>query len=293
MKKSALLLTLSVFFLHLSPSFAQDAYQLPPKAIAELLLAKPTPLVRIDSKAEVLLLLGRNSYPTVEELGQPEMKIAGLRLNPLNFSPTRQSPISSITLQAVRTGAKMEIVGLPKNLAAGSIAWNPSETKIAFAQTEVNGVDLYVIDIATKKAMRVNSAPLNQVVGNAFTWVDDQTILYKVTTHDAAGAPKRPITPKGPTIQQNVGKAAPRPTFQDLIKSPYDESLFEYYAMAQLVLYKNGVNKKIGEPALFNSFQLSPDRRYILTRTIAKPFSYAVPAYGFPSTVSVLDLEGK
>ncbi len=72
MKKSFLILALSV--LSFSASYAQDdAYQIPPKAIADLLLAKPTPLVRIDSKAEYLLLLGRNSYPTVEELGQPEM----------------------------------------------------------------------------------------------------------------------------------------------------------------------------------------------------------------------------
>ena len=276
-------------------SIAQDAdaYQLPPKAIADLLLAKPTPFVRIDSKAEYLLLLGRNSYPSVEELGQPEMKIAGLRLNPLNFSPSRQSPISSITLQSIKSGAPIAITGLPKNLAAGAIAWNPSETKIAFTQSEVNRVDLYVIDIATKKATRVNNDPINQVLGNAFTWVDDQTILYKATTHDAAGAPKRPITPKGPTIQQNIGKAAPRPTFQDLIKSPYDESLFAYYAESQLVLYKNGVNKKVGKPELTNSFQLSPDRQYVMTRTLTKPFSYAVPAYGFTSTVSVMNLEGK
>jgi hypothetical protein len=120
-----------------------------------------------------------------------------------------------------------------------------------------------VIDIATKKATRVNADPINQVLGNAFTWVDDQTILYKVTTHDATGAPKRPITPKGPTIQQNVGKAAPRPTFQDLIKSPYDESLFAYYAESQLVLNKNGINKKVGNAELLSSFQLSPDRQYV------------------------------
>ncbi len=295
MYKYTLLLSVALILGVTSLSHAQDtdAYQLPPKEIADLLLAKPTPFVRIDSKAEYLLLLGRNSYPSVEELGQPEMKIAGLRLNPLNFSPSRQSPISSITLQTIKSGAPIVITGLPKNLAAGAIAWNPSETKIAFTQSEVNRVDLYVIDIATKKATRVNADPVNQVLGIAFTWVDDQTILYKATTHDAAGAPKRPITPKGPTIQQNIGKAAPRPTFQDLIKSPYDESLFAYFAESQLVLYKNGVNKKVGKPELTNSFQLSPDRQYVMTRTLTKPFSYAVPAYGFTSTVSVMNLEGK
>uniref|UniRef100_UPI00197E4AC8 hypothetical protein n=1 Tax=Pseudomonas viridiflava TaxID=33069 RepID=UPI00197E4AC8 len=48
---------------------AQDAvsYQTPPKEIADLLLAKPTPGVSIDGKAEWILFSERNSYPSVEE----------------------------------------------------------------------------------------------------------------------------------------------------------------------------------------------------------------------------------
>lgn len=295
MKKIILLGTICALFIQPFLGLAQDAvsYQLPPKQIADLVLAKPTPFVRIDSKAEYLVLLGRNSYPTVEELGQPELKVAGLRINPLNFSPTRQTAISSLNIQKIKSGENLVLQGLPKNLAIGSVAWNPSETKIAFSQLEKERVDLYVIDLATQKVSKVNTLPLNLVLGNAFTWVDDQRILYKATTNDAAHAPQRPITPKGPTIQQNIGKAAPRPTFQDLIKSPYDESLFAYYAEGQLMMYQNGMTKKVGEPALINSFQLSPDRQYLLTRTLAKPFSYAVPAYGFPTTVQVLNLDGK
>jgi hypothetical protein len=62
---------LSLFLLSTSLGvLAQDAvsYQQPPKAMADLLLAKPTPTVSIDSKAEWMLLSDRNSYPSVEEL---------------------------------------------------------------------------------------------------------------------------------------------------------------------------------------------------------------------------------
>ena len=45
-----------------------NGYQTPPKAIADLLLAKPTPSVSIDKKANWMLIMERNSYPTVEEL---------------------------------------------------------------------------------------------------------------------------------------------------------------------------------------------------------------------------------
>ena len=94
-----------------SLTYGQDAvgYQMPPKDIADLLLAKPTPAVRIDSKAEWMLLSERNSYPTVEELGQPENRIAGLRLNPNNFSPSRQTFINNFRLKNIKIDKEFSI----------------------------------------------------------------------------------------------------------------------------------------------------------------------------------------
>lgn len=290
-KITALLLLLFAFGF----AIAQDAtsYQLPPKDVADLLLAKPTPAVRIDSKGEWMLLSERNSYPTVEELGQPESRIAGLRLNPNNFSPSRQIFVNNFRLKNIKNNQEFAIAGLPANLLAGNASWSPSETKIAFTNTTGSRVDLYVIDLATKKATKINKQAVNTVLGAAFTWVDDNTILYKATTQSAANAPKRPITPKGPTIQQSLGKAAPSPTYQDLIKSPYDEQLFEFFATTQLVQNKNGVETNVGKAGLISSFSLSPDKKYMLVRTIRKPFSYLVTSFGFPSTITITDLTGK
>ena len=290
-----LILAFSLLLFTWSIVSGQDAvsYQTPPKDIADLLLAKPTPAVRIDSRAEWMLLSERNSYPTVEELGQPENRIAGLRLNPNNFSPSRQTFINNFTLKNIKTNKTYTISGLPANMLAGNPVWSPSETKIAFTNTTGSKVDLYVIDIATQKATHINKQPLNTVLGASYTWVDDNTILYKATTQSATNAPKRPITPKGPTVQQNLGKTAPSPTYQDLIKSPYDEQLFEFYAMSQLIQNKNGIETVVGKPGLIGSFTLSSDKKYMLVRTIKKPFSYLVTANGFPSTISINDITGK
>ena len=295
MKKRVLFFAFGFLLSVFNFSYGQDdmGYQQPPKAIADLLLAKPTPFVRIDSKAQWMLLSERNSYPTVEELGQPENKIAGLRLNPNNYSPSRQTYINNFLLKNISNNKDYTIEGLPVNLLAGNTSWNPSETKIAFTNTTSKTVDLYVIDITTKKATKINKQPLNLVLGFAYSWIDDKTVLYKATTQPASNAPKRPITPKGPTIQQSLGKAAPSATFQDLIKSPYDEQLFAFYASSQLVQNKNGIETNIGKPGLLSSFMLSPDKKYMLMRTLKKPFSYLVPANGFPTTVSINDLTGK
>jgi len=90
-----------------------------------------------------------------------------------------------------------------------------------------------------------------------------------------------------------LGKSAPSVTYQDLIKSPYDEKLFEFYGTSQLVINKNGIETPIGKPAIYASSTLSPDKKYIMMRTLHKPFSYLVTAQSFPSSVTITDLTGK
>ena len=270
-----------------------NGYQTPPKAIADLLLAKPTPSVSIDKKATWMLIMERNSYPTVEELGQPEVRVAGLRLNPNNFSPSRQNFINGLKLKNIKTGKESSITGLPANLLAGNISWSPDEKQIAFTHTTGSRVDLYVITVEKAIATKINKTALNATLGPVFSWVNEGTLLYTTATQAASMMPKRPITPVGPSIQESVGKAAPSRTYQDLIRSPYDEEAFAFLTTSQLVKNTNGIETKIGSPSIYTSFEVSPDKKYLLTETIQKPFSYLVTAYSFASKVSIQDMNGK
>ena len=274
---------------------AQDAigYQTPPKEMADLLLAKSTPGVLADEKADWLLLLDRSAYPSVADLAMPELRIAGLRINPNNFALSRNAFINGFTLKNVKTGQSFPVTGLPTPLRAGNISWSPNEKKILFTNNTQKSVDLYVIDIVAKKAMKINRTPLNVVLGGGIVWIDDQAIMYRTAIKSIAMAPQKSLMPKGPTIQQSLGKTAPSATFEDLIKSPFDEQLFEFYATSQLVVNRGGIETPIGKPAIYDNVSLSPDKKYMLERTIRKPFSYLVTANGFPSTVTITDLKGK
>lgn len=287
-----LLLLISV--IAVSTCFAQDeGYKTPPKEISDLLLAKPTPAVSIGGKAGWLLLMERNSYPSVEELAQPELKIAGLRINPNNFAPSRQNFINNFTIRDIKGNKEYPVTGLPLKMLAGNVSWSPDEQKVAFTNTSNQRVDLYVIDIATRRATKMNKQPLNVLLAQEYSWMENNTLLYKTTLQPATAAPLRSLMPSGPAIQQNLGKTAPSRTYQDLIRSPYDEQLFAFYGTVQLVKNVNGVETKIGKPAIYTSYSLSPDKKFLLVRTINKPFSYLVPATGFNSTVSITDLSGK
>ncbi len=273
---------------------AQDdaGYKTPPKDIVDLVSVKPTPSVSISENGEWMLFLERNSYPSIEELAQPELKIAGLRINPRNFAPSRQTFINNLYLKSLKGGPELKITGLPSPLSASGISWNDNSKKIAVTNTTNNGTDVYIIDVATRKAVKVNKQPLNTIM-NGVEWYDNNTLLYYTIIKPASAAPGKPLAPKGPTIQENYGKASPRPTYQDMIKSPYDEELFAFYATTQLVKNVNGVETKIGQPAIYADVNISPDKKYLLTRTLKKPFSYLVPASGFNSSLQVLDASGK
>ena len=285
---------LSLLFISLF-SMAQESasYKLPPKEIADLLLAKPTPAVSIDHLGEWMLIMERESYPTVEELGQPELRVAGLRLNPNNFSPSRQNFINNLKLKHIADGKEYTITGIPAGALISNTEWSPSEKKISFTNTTAGKVDLYVIDIAKKIATKINKTALVSTIGPVSQWVDDNTILYTGATKPAAMLPKKPITPIGPSIQENLGKAAPSRTYQDLIKSVYDETVFAFMTTAQLIKNTNGTETKLSSPAIYASFTFSPDNKYILTETIQAPYSYLVTAYSFASTMAIMDMSGK
>lgn len=292
MNKKSIVFLLSFLSFNL---FAQDAieYKTPPKEIYDLVTAKPTPTVSIDSKGNWMLISERSSMPTVEDLAQPEFRIAGLRINPNNFGPSRSAYVINFKLKNIKTGVEYPITGLPTTLKAGNVKWNPDETKIAFTNSSVKNIDLYVIYIATKKATKWNKNNVNTVMGTNYDWMDNSTILYSGMNKPVSMAPQKPLAPKGPVVQQNLGKVAASRTYQDLIKNPYDEELFEFYATSQLMKNVNGTETKIGSPAIYSEINISPDKKYLLLQKVNKPFSYLVPSGDFPSTVSITDINGK
>jgi len=285
------ILLLAGFFYMSYTGWSQAGYKTPPAVVADMLLAKRPASVSVDNAGQWMVLQQTNGYAEMEELAAPELRIAGLRINPANFSPSRMNVVYAIKLKEVKTGKEYSISGLPEKLSAQSISWSPDYQRFAFLQVEPGQVDLYVVNIATKKASRINKTPLN-IVLNRYQWLSAEALLYFTTTKKPAEAPIRPAVPDGPTIQENTGKASPRPTFQDLIKSPFDENLFAFYATAQLVINNKGIETKIAAPALYKSVSPSPDKRYMLTEIIKPPFSYSVPAGGFASTLFITDLKG-
>src|SRR5687768_7626354 len=115
------------------------SYQRPPQAIADIIDAPATPSVSINSKGDLMLLLERPGYPSIEELAQPESRLAGLRINPATNGQSRASFVSNIKLKQVKGGEETQLKGLPQNARLSYITWSPDEKYIAFTNTVANG----------------------------------------------------------------------------------------------------------------------------------------------------------
>jgi hypothetical protein len=147
MKKS-LLLYLFISILWLSQGIAQGdlGYQTPPEPMAALVNAPSSPGVSINAQGDVMLLLGRSGYPSVEELAQPELRIAGYRINPRTNGSSRGTSYESLTFKNLTSLKETSVTGLPNDAKIESVSWSPKGQKVAFMVSESTGLSLWYVE---------------------------------------------------------------------------------------------------------------------------------------------------
>ncbi len=270
-------------------------YQTPPKEILDLANSPLTPAVSRDKDGQWMLLMERSAYESIEQISAKEYRLAGLRINPKNNGSSRARFSENLILKNVATGEEFAIEGLPKNPQISNVSWSPDYSKIAFTNTLPKTIELYVIDVATKKATLLSKGGLNALFGNPFEWsADGQSLICQFINPNRGEMPDDEETPTGPVIQENMGSRAPSRTYQDLLKNNTDANLFDYFANSVLVNVKlDGTTKTLTQPGIFSSFNLSPNGEYILARTIQRPYSYLVPYYRFPAKLELLNKNGE
>lgn len=289
-------LLLIVFCLVTGLSVAQEneGYQRPPEEIAKLVEAPLTPAINISPDKNMMALLDRSDYPSIEELSRPELRIAGLRINPENFGPTRSNYFIGLKFKNLKDKKDNEVSGLPSPLKMSSFTFSPDSKKAAFLQTYADRIELWVVDLTNFSARQLSKKKVNATSGNAVSWLSNSNQLVFLAVPDGMKMPQKTRVPSTPVIEENLGKKAPSRTYQDLLKNPYDEALYDYYCTSQLhSISLDGTEKAIGAPAVYTYQNPSPDGSLLLVKAVHRPYSYLVPENLFPSTVNVIDLNGK
>lgn len=271
-----------------------NGYRMPPKPIADLADAPPTPSVSLDPGRVWMLILGRPSMPLISELSRPELRLAGLRIDPASNGQSRQAHFTGLRLKRISDGVERAVTGLPEGARIDHVRWAAGGNRFAFTVREEAGLALWVAETESGEARQVTGPRLNAVMGTPYVWEPDgRALVCRMVPEDRGEAPPAPQAPKGPVVQENVGKVAPSRTYQDLLKNAHDEALFEHYATVQAVRVSlEGEAVRVGPAGMMSQIEPSPDGRYLLVETVHRPFSYLVPYYRFPYRVEVWDRDG-
>jgi len=289
---------LTIFLMMASLLQAQEkiVYQTPPREILELVDIDRAPMVEMDSKKEQILFYYYKTFKSLSDLNQPELRLAGLRINPETNISSTLNYCHDIRYQRVMEREILPIRGLPEQPHIAYISFSPDETKLAFTHTVHNGVELWVVDLETLTAEKLTDAVLNANAGRPYTWFpDSRHLLVRMLPQNrtALSDPKTAL-PEGPVVSTSDGQISQNRTYQDLLKNGLDETNFETLMTAEL--YKVGITgtKTLWKEAgMYINEAFSPDGEYLLLTTLSHPFSYAVPYYSFPNETDIYTSGGQ
>ncbi len=294
-KRTSLFLLALIIVVH--PAEAQQKYQQPPQRILDVLSAPALPFAFLSPTGDALILGWPLFYPPISDLAEPQLRLAGVRINPRNNAVHGSFYYVRYALKKLPDGPETSIA-LPEGARVGTLRWNATGTMFAFTNMTATAVELWVGDVATAKARRIDGIALNPVLGFALAWMPDQkTLLVKSVPADRSAPPSEPVVPSGPRIEESGAVTTASSTYEarDLLKTPYDADLFEYYATAQLALVDmpTGRITAFGSRDVLAKVQAAPDGRYVLVERVHRPYSFLRPFNRFPTVVEVWDTAGE
>lgn len=271
-------------------------YQKPPKEILELADFKRAPSVITDSKNQQMIFAYRDTYSSLAELSRPEMKLGGLRIDPVTNISSRITYYNNLEYKNINDVRVSQIEGLPENPRIAFVRFSPDETLLAFTNTTEKGVELWLIDLKTRKARRITDAVLNANLGQPFDWFrDSKALLVKMLPKNRPALINTAETmPEGPIVSMSDGQVSNNRTLQDLLKNKMDEQNFTTLITSELIkVTLNGETTQWKAAERYEDVTFSPDGKYALLTTIQEPYSYIVQYYNFPSKIDILDADGK
>jgi dipeptidyl aminopeptidase/acylaminoacyl peptidase len=306
-------------------ALAQTAYKLPPKPVADVIDASPTPSAMLSPRGDAMLLIETKPNPSIAILAEPILRLGGVRISPRLNASQRSSEVNGFVVQFIPPAASAPAaapasaavrsvrIQVPDGSRLGSPQWSHDGSKIAFTRDAANGVELWIADPNTGKAQAVKQLMVNDILAAPFQWLDDnQSLLVNAIPQQRGAAPAPRTIPTGPAVEETAGKQAQVRTYQDLLQNSNDEAMFEFYTTTQLELVRLGTGfatgssgatgaanfatrTPLGAPAIYTDAEFSPNGQYLLVTRLLKPFSYRVTANEFAKSIELWGVrkEGK
>ncbi|WP_299802050.1 prolyl oligopeptidase family serine peptidase [uncultured Shewanella sp.] len=274
-----------------------NSYQLPSKALQDVVEQTKNVSTRLSRDKQWLAVLTPKKHLSIDTLAQDERKLAGLRVSPDLLIPSRIKytylNIELINLTQLKSSVKPVTIALANGMQVANVAFSPDSQYLSYIGLTKHSADLFIYDLAKQQSHKLNPSRLNATLGLKYIWQNDSKgVFTNLVVESATQAQTQAVI--APNISETSGQKAPRRTYQDLLKNLQDEHEFSNLTTSQLsFIALNGDVTPIGEPAINISYSLSPNDNYLVVKRIAAPFSYMVKYYDFAQSVELFSRSGE
>lgn len=271
-------------------------YQLPPKEIVELIDAPQFPDVQFSKDGAWMLILQPPGFQSIQEASQPVLGVAGLRINPNTYTTVSENPgtFKDLKISRLPDNEEYTIKGLPEELHVADVRWSPNGGHFAFLNKTMQSTELWITSLETFEAKKIWER-VNDTFGQSFQWKPDGSglLVQSVLSGDRVAPVADPV-PSGPVVQENLGGITPARTYQNLLSSPDDEAVMDFYLSSDLIeVGLHGESSRLNISGIFRHVKYSPDGQYLLIQRVVRPYSYIVPVHLFPLEIAVYSASGK
>ncbi|GJQ13016.1 hypothetical protein GpartN1_g4807.t1 [Galdieria partita] len=303
-------------------------YQIPPKEMVQLVDMQIDHPVSFPPgyPKEYMLVIESPSLPSIEELSRPELRLAGYRIHPCTFTPSRMSFVSNIQVWKLSNSQPKCIMDISQSyydtlllfhkeengnsdlfkeemkysLKLCDIHWAPNGKKFTFCVFKPEwGLQLWLCDIEERQIYPLlleRNQRLHAICESPVKWFPDSQRLLIHLISNKTKSLTSPSIPQGPSVQHHyqVQRQAPARTFQDVLKNSYDEACLEYYCTHELAIYdymERSCKLLPLEPGCFTGTSISPNGEYILIEEMTRPYSYLFPASRFPRKIQIFHIQ--
>lgn len=278
-------------------SYTQEniTFQKPSEEILKLADYERPPSVFMNSNKDVMIFVYRPTYKELKDLNQEEMRLAGLRINPKTNISSTLSYVNNIKIKKVGEKKEIQVKNLPEEARLSYFSFSPDEKYLSFTNTTSNGVELWVVELATGKAKKVTKDNLNANMGRPYSWMKDSNsfIVCALPSDRPELLDEDSFLPTGPIVATSSGEVSQNRTYQDMLKNKFDEENFKILTTSELFIVEvNGRMTPFANAGIYSGISVSPDGEYVMVSSIHEPFSYMVPYYRFPFTTIIYDAKG-
>ena len=276
------------------------AYLTPPKPLLDACLTpwwtNVTPTLPSPDGARAIVV-DRDGPPPLALLARPYVNLAGLQIDvaALRERALTTRSAKGLRIMDLKTGA-LTPVGIPAGARVSPPRWSPDGRTLAFMVHTDEGSRLFVADAATGRSKALGKRMLMPTLCPDLEWTAKGRALVAVFRPDGMKPPPAsPLVAPAPRLQVSDAKRTSLRVYASTLRTPYDESLVDYYGTSQLatVDVASGAFHEVGKPLPFQSVSPSPDGRAFRVTLLQRPYSTLVPLSNFPQREAVLDAGGK